>query len=1113
MATEWEDVSPTGQVADAVWEDVETIPAGTSEWEDVPELPKGPVGGPVGGGQVADFEEETSVWDAFKGGFQEDISFAFGDEAAALYDSFKNKPEGEDVYGETYVEAREENRRYLKRLEKEHGTAYFLGGLTGSAALTAATVGVVAATGGVAAPVAVGSLAASTGVKSAAKALAKKAAKNAATGAKVGAVEGALFGAGKSEADLIEGKFREAIQDAAKGALVGGVVGAGLGAGLTGVGYVGGKGIEKLGKKFKKDLDEAPIAHDVIDMAETKAQSQARADEVIGRLYESEPEEIISAMNGDGWINTVSRSERKQIQNAVSQSPSQEHAKMTIEEYYGAYLRHDMRSFLDYAGVKTKDIKTTANFDKKSETWDWPGEGAMTEAIKQAKKEGKLTKEMFSSYRQSQYMMESAGSKANQIIQNIHGVPVGKETATIARARALIDHGASADPMSGYVGWFNKKVMSPFVHAARIDRKTGIDMEGALYRATKNDQLAANYVYTIREPLKNLEKKAKIHDLYDDATKITEDIEAGIQHELLDEPRRLLREAKEFLDDQGFKFEGRGEDYIPHMRKRGNEYLQAMINKSDDVVPYLETLDREDLNKLFDSVGQKHLGKRDDVTMFIHELNEHSGEIINSIPEMNKAIAQLSSPKSVKKSLSREVSFAKHREGETPHWLREKNIYKLLYQYHNLVGDVVFRQKSARELSTLQSVLQNQFKMRESSDWLKKYLMDYTGQWRDSYANKALAMKTTMALRLENKPALQAMFNMTDLFTRALYPNMLGMNVRAMARNMTQPWVMTLPEAGYKNTDKMMGAYAKLMSPSHFKKIQKELYDRGYAKEFYTEEDASTIRFALGEGTKNRGLKVAKDVLDWQSEVVMAGYKWTDLWNRSITLQFTKDIAQEIIKNPKSLSKFKGHVSDGTLRNVRRALDKGDAQAVEDVFTDYFMAKTQLIYGKVGMHEFGRDMGPFFSMFTTWPSFIYSDVYDKLSQKQFVNAANKYLAPYMVGTAMTSAWMPEKHRTRRQEELVGRGGFQGTLPINSLTGVSDMFGHKLLDSGTKGVGEVLSNLGPALEGDKNAQRRMWQVGKRMSEIFLPMGGVPRQAEHLYYLFGPEGSRRVESTRK
>jgi len=254
-------------------------------------------------------------------------------------------------------------------------------------------------------------------------------------------------------------------------------------------------------------------------------------------------------------------------------------------------------------------------------------------------------------------------------------------------------------------------------------------------------------------------------------------------------------------------------------------------------------------------------------------------------------------------------------------------------------------------------------------------------------------------------------------------------------------------------------------------------------------------------------------VIDKQSEIVMYAYNESDTWNRAITLQFTKEIAKEIINDPNVLNKFQGHVSPGTLRNMRRALDKGDHQGAQDAFTDYFMAKTQLIYGKVGMHEFGRDMGPYFSMFTAWPSYVYSDVFDKLSQKQFTKVASKYIAPYMVGAMMTSAWMPENHRNRRMEELVGRGGFQATVPLNSLIGVGDIFGHKLLKTGIEGVDDLARNVGPALEGNRKAQEAMWRRGGRMRDVFIPMGGIPRQAEHLYYLFGPEGSRSAQSTRR
>ena len=1070
-------------------------------------------------------EEETAVWDATKGGFLQGMSGGYSDEVGALYDSFSERPEGEAVFGKTYYEMRDENRDYLKQLEEEHGTAYFLGGLTGNVAATAA---IVAATGGLGGTAAVGSLAGVEGVAVAGRAVAAKAlahqanktllqkAGQAATkGALVGTAEGGVTGLGLSEAEITKGELGEAVRDAANMALVGGVMGAAVGAGLTGMGYVGKGGPEKLGNKVASHFDDTSIPGDIIDVAEAVAQKNKTINDAFKRTILGEPEEVIENLSTGKWGR-----ELPQIAGG--------------DEEAATLLRTELRGFLNYVGIPVKTT-TGKNAPKMGSTEKFLEEGLFREALKQAKKEGKLTSDTFNEFKRSKNMTEAAKAHIHHERAALNTNKAGKETGS-GQLREVLDSVSEdvakdgrSDAFSGYRGWFNRKVMNPFVSAGRIDKVSGLGLEGAMYRAVQNDILATNYSLKLSGPLKKLEKKARAHDVFDDPNKITEAIERGEAHEILEVPRKLLREAKEFLDEQGFKFAGRGEDYVPHMRKRGSAYLQAMIDKSKTVMPELQKMEKEELNKFLRSVAGEpdigdaideavnalvtktkprqpgpRLGKRDDMRMFIHELNSQNGTPVKSLKDIEVAQKELGTYTGAKKTLSREVSFAKGREGEVPEFLREKDIYKLLHNYHALVGDVVFKQQSVRELSGLQSILANQFKMKESAEWLGSYVQDYAGQYRNVWGNKARALKTNMEVYLNDKPTLQAMFEMSDLFTRSIYPNMLGFNVRAVARNLTQPWVMTLAEAGPKaNTAQLLGAYKRVIK--NYKKVKEELYERGYAKREFTEEDVKLMRNAVIEGHKNKGITVSKEVIDKYNHMAMTAYRESDTWNRAVTLEFTKGVAQKIIQNPSSLKKFKGHVSPGTIRNMNRALKKGDAQLVEDIFTDYFMAKTQLIYGKTGMHEFGRDMGPFFSMFTAWPSYVYSDIYDKLSQKQFARFFAKYMGPWAIGTGLSAALIGDKPN-KRTEELVGRGGFQSTVPLYSVMGMGEIFGHKLLSTGMKGVADLNKYTEDALKGDKRAQKKVQQVGKRLRETFVPLGGIPRQAEHLINLFGPEGSR-------
>jgi hypothetical protein len=137
--------------------------------------------------------------DAALAGIQNLGSFGWGDELGAALQGGLAKLYGTGEYGETYRQARDENRRQSAAAKEAHKGVYYASGLPFALAASAALPGFKAAQG------------AGLGMR-------------ALVGAANGALQGGLAGAGESEADTLGGVAKDAGVGAALGGGVGGVL-------------------------------------------------------------------------------------------------------------------------------------------------------------------------------------------------------------------------------------------------------------------------------------------------------------------------------------------------------------------------------------------------------------------------------------------------------------------------------------------------------------------------------------------------------------------------------------------------------------------------------------------------------------------------------------------------------------------------------------------------------------------------------------------------------------------------------------------------------------------------------------------------------------------------
>jgi len=144
------------------------------------------------------------------------------------------------------------------------------------------------------------------------------------------------------------------------------------------------------------------------------------------------------------------------------------------------------------------------------------------------------------------------------------------------------------------------------------------------------------------------------------------------------------------------------------------------------------------------------------------------------------------------------------------------------------------------------------------------------------------------------------------------------------------------------------------------------------------------------------------------------------------------------------------------------------------------------------MHEFGRDVGPFITMMTKWPVAVGSDVFQRASQGRYDIIAKKYFAPLVAASAMTSMFIPED--SRRGKNLVGSGGFQDFLPVNSLFTIHKVMVPVNLESPLTAVYQGVKLSGQLMSGrwDVNDTRSLHLTSKKMVQQYVPaVGGTWR----------------------
>ena len=772
-------------------------------------------------------------------------------------------------------------------------------------------------------------------------------------------------------------------------------------------------------------------------------------------------------------------------------------------------------------------------------------------AFKKNIKAGLVTDESYSEYKMQQYLAEE--------IQNLENVKVAAAQigygSTDDKLLQAVEQEAKEvlvnDPMKNLP---YRKLATVSNAAELIDDKAGtrvLDTVQDLYVADKQKSGFTRGVADILKPALKLRDKGHYADMSnEDIVKL---IERGGEDPLADAYRKVFKQIREFANEKGVKIDEYAlgqEKYVPMKRKGAAEMIESMEGKWKEIKEGGEIgmpMEKDQINKILrepdynplEELGtratekankatskfRKDIGRADakglgdevvgemdikeemsEAATDIRHLQRFLSEIfdreIRDADQMERAIGLLRKKDNIRTMLTPAIRNVHERNGYLPMWARETDIGRMATIDANSIADLIYKRPILDKLDTQITLLKLKG-FDNSADYLNNLKKDILGITRKGTENrqiKSVARELDWGKTKTGKAAL----GLNDTVMNAIYANYLGFNPRAIVRNLTQPYTMTTRELG-------VGVQGDLLALNSTRKVLRE--GLGKAQKRFSKlglvdtrdprpEDFEGMRSGLSSYFKDsKWARRFDKSLDKYSQVAMYMYGKTDTINRLVTAQMSEDIAKLVSAGK---TKWLKNAPQQVRNKIQKQLDEGASVAeLTQTIGKWMETKTQLSYAKDDMYEYGREMGPMFSMLSKWPTSVTSDIATKLRKDVKGGAARsvmKYLGPLalvnVLQGGLDETLDPE---SAQAQEMFGYGGLKSWLPQSAATGVMDAI-VPIHATGALKSGQDLIGLGSDyMSGrwDKQSTRQLQKIMKKNAESFVPVAGGIMKAKERY----------------
>jgi hypothetical protein len=352
--------------------------------------------------------------------------------------------------------------------------------------------------------------------------------------------------------------------------------------------------------------------------------------------------------------------------------------------------------------------------------------------------------------------------------------------------------------------------------------------------------------------------------------------------------------------------------------------------------------------------------------------------------------------------------------------------------------------------------------------------------------------------------------------TRNLYPNVLGFNIKSGIQHVITGFTRLAPELGtkYGYATVLRASYKVALNFREYSQLAEKMGNR--PAEFMRNGEA-----ALAEGMyRSKAMNWALDKYNSMAKVAMFMIEHSVRANRAVAVASGEIMAHDIAAGSKlalnSLSKFPRSLQQEILTNP------GDAAGNSIKLGRYLNDTTMFNFNRASMSELGREMGPIFAQFSTWPTNIFGELAYTYRSKGAVSGTMRNLERLVVPWALLSVanlgiGMRYKDHSLmvadpdslsdRMRKTIGSGGFAAMAPVHAMTGFinGELFSppvvHLITQAGTAAI-----------------NRNPREAGKLLDSVLstnMPGAGPLRfmTDDMVTYITGhrPEGTNFIERT--
>lgn len=561
--------------------------------------------------------------------------------------------------------------------------------------------------------------------------------------------------------------------------------------------------------------------------------------------------------------------------------------------------------------------------------------------------------------------------------------------------------------------------------------------------------------------------------------------------EKVTEPLRLWYKDMTGVDIPPLEF------YMPKTRMPGEGYVRAMTQRLDDLNSQLKdtgidllSMTQEDYAKL----QELPIFKSKEMKEFLSETQDMMGGIQNGRDLSIKLNKILNNDYHLGKKLNQDAFFAKRREGDIPEFVQDKNVQRTLRKW----VDKAIKSQTTTEISKLRR------SAKIAEDMGMPRVAKYTRDLIDGITGAEQGLSNTLAplqqkiVRAEQratnpvkKKALQAareVFPIMNSMTGNLYVDKLGFNPKSLLQNVTSPYLTMYPELGAGYGTKVAlessldfakamkdGLPSRIRSPELAKKLGKKVGDtvnlrgkdllsnEGMIENQFTGEIISALEDGLSQSAVRTGIEKYNKAIQDKG---MALFEQSEKLARLLTLTTGRRVARDLMGHSKGALQFLSKIKDpGTRNTVRRAIQAGDQELVENEIVKYLNSEHMFHYDRAHMSQFGRQAGPMFRMFTKWPAHIAGRAYMEMADRhrEPVHLMKKLVAPWAM---LTLAWQLGGEDSVNDmpvlKKALGRGGPATWTPLDSVDptklpviskGVADVPVLQIVNKGLQAAGK------------------------------------------------------------